>query len=249
MQSNYTTNSLLRNKSIQYNISQSDFTNKNSNIEFPLKFIDFENRTFTIGQWIDVKDTVDQWLEAEVINLRHREVDGEDKLEIKVKYIGWEDYWNEWLPSNSARIMPFRYYTLDNFKRYQCPSIRDINSSVDKNNEFFNQLISSNIDSLNVNNVRNNINSINSRVINTNNINNISNTITNNNINSSNKSTIKSHKSIFEEEYYSKVLNTSNSGVNSSNINVKSDNENSYNITNLLSSYGKYSIFNINHIV
>ena len=31
---------------------------------------DFRSRQFEIGQWVDVKDTVDQWLEAQIIGLR-----------------------------------------------------------------------------------------------------------------------------------------------------------------------------------
>ena len=30
----------------------------------------FEGRKLQVGQWVDVKDTIDQWLEAQVVDLR-----------------------------------------------------------------------------------------------------------------------------------------------------------------------------------
>ncbi len=55
------------------------------------------------GQWIDVKDTIDQWLEAQVIDVRESQV--------QVHYNGWGTRWDEWIDITSNRIRPFRYHT------------------------------------------------------------------------------------------------------------------------------------------
>lgn len=57
------------------------------------------------GQWLDVKDTVAQWLEATVM-----EVDLSGRR-IFVHYNGWPQRWDEWLPFESARVAPFRSMT------------------------------------------------------------------------------------------------------------------------------------------
>jgi len=57
------------------------------------------------GQWLDVKDTVAQWLEATVM-----EVDLAGRR-IYVHYNGWPVRWDEWLPFESARVAPFRSMT------------------------------------------------------------------------------------------------------------------------------------------
>ena len=62
-------------------------------------------RKLVLGQWIDVKDTVYEWLEAEVIDIN------EEKKEVYVHYNGWGARWDEWLPMDSDRIMPFRFHT------------------------------------------------------------------------------------------------------------------------------------------
>lgn len=116
-------------------ISNSNFTKEINHDEYKdikdegnkLKFIDFDKRKFTIGQWIDVKDTIHQWLEAEVIEIQDNN-SNESSL-IKIHYIGWGNNWDEWISFNSKRIMPFRYYTVDKFKDKLCPSIKNINSS------------------------------------------------------------------------------------------------------------------------
>jgi hypothetical protein len=63
-------------------------------------------RKFFVGQWIDVKDTVAQWLEASVL-----EVD-QQRERMFVHYNGWPARWDEWLPFLSPRIAPFRTRTL-----------------------------------------------------------------------------------------------------------------------------------------
>ena len=65
---------------------------------------DFSKRKLVIGQWIDVKDTIDQWLEAEVINV--------NESQVYVHYNGWGRRWDEWIDMNSPRIAAFRTYTV-----------------------------------------------------------------------------------------------------------------------------------------
>lgn len=111
--------------------------NNNFNNDYKIKFVDYQNRNFTVGQWIDVKDTVDHWLEAEIIDIK-REYTNNNKHEkyinnslsmIKIHYIGWDDSWDEWLSFDSKRVLPFRYYTSDKFKDRSCPTTKNINTS------------------------------------------------------------------------------------------------------------------------
>lgn len=53
-----------------------------------------------------MKDTIDQWLEAQVINVRNNEV--------FIHYNGWGNRWDEWIDMASDRIMPFRFHTQQN---------------------------------------------------------------------------------------------------------------------------------------
>ena len=63
------------------------------------------SKTFYLGQWLDVKDTVNQWLEATVI-----EVDRPGNR-IFVHYNGWPARWDEWISTDSPRVAPFRSRT------------------------------------------------------------------------------------------------------------------------------------------
>jgi hypothetical protein len=60
---------------------------------------------FVVGQWVDVLDTVDQWLEASVLQVS---ADGGD---VYVHYHGWPARWDEWISAASPRIQPFRTRT------------------------------------------------------------------------------------------------------------------------------------------
>lgn len=68
----------------------------------------FENRSLILGQWIDVKDTIDHWLEAEVIDVDER------NKRVLVHYNEWSSRWDEWLDMSSKRIAPFRTQTVQN---------------------------------------------------------------------------------------------------------------------------------------
>ncbi|KAE9318558.1 hypothetical protein PF008_g18481 [Phytophthora fragariae] len=61
-------------------------------------------RQFFVGQWLDVKDTVNQWLESTVMDI----ADGK----VLVHYHGWPTRWDEWIDFDSDRIAAFRTRTL-----------------------------------------------------------------------------------------------------------------------------------------
>lgn len=84
--------------------SQIDFGNLNQKKEDDkIESFQFFKRKLKIGQWVDVKDTIDQWLEAQVIDIKDNRV--------YIHYNGWGTRWDEWIDMDSDRIMPFRYYT------------------------------------------------------------------------------------------------------------------------------------------
>ncbi|KAG9398168.1 hypothetical protein AC1031_014966 [Aphanomyces cochlioides] len=67
-------------------------------------------RTFFVGQWLDVKDTVNQWLEATVLEVRPGQ--------IFVHYNGWPSRWDEWIDNQSPRLAPFRAKTRHASQRF-----------------------------------------------------------------------------------------------------------------------------------
>lgn len=79
--------------------------------------------TFAPGQWVDVRDTVDQWLEAQVLAIQNT-VDGRIAY---IHYNGWPSRWDEWIQVDSHRIQPFRTHTLqaiDSVLVSPCPIIQ-----------------------------------------------------------------------------------------------------------------------------
>lgn len=61
-------------------------------------------RRFFVGQWLDVKDTVNQWLESTVMAV------ADDK--VLVHYHGWPARWDEWIDVDSDRLAAFRTRTV-----------------------------------------------------------------------------------------------------------------------------------------
>ncbi|KAG6962000.1 hypothetical protein JG688_00008823 [Phytophthora aleatoria] len=57
-------------------------------------------RQFFVGQWLDVKDTVNQWLESTVMVIADEKV--------LIHYHGWPTRWDEWIDVDSDRIAAFR---------------------------------------------------------------------------------------------------------------------------------------------
>ena len=85
--------------------------------EYDMNCFDLDKRILMKGQWVDVKDTIDKWLEAQVIEI------SEDKKKVKIHYNHWGNRWDEWINTNSPRIMPFRYHTRQNsLSNYNSPS-------------------------------------------------------------------------------------------------------------------------------
>lgn len=66
---------------------------------------DLSKRQFRLGQWVDVLDTVNQWLEAQIVEIR------EADYMVYINYNGWAPRWDEWLECNSPRIQLFRTFT------------------------------------------------------------------------------------------------------------------------------------------
>jgi len=80
----------------------------------PFNPFNFSSRRLQIGQWVDVKDTIDQWLEAQVINIREGQA--------FIHYNGWGTRWDEWIDMNSPRIALFRTHTVQSSNtRYMSP--------------------------------------------------------------------------------------------------------------------------------
>jgi hypothetical protein len=65
---------------------------------------DYKLRHFYPGQWVDVQDTVEQWLEAQIVDIS-------TNSQVLIHYNGWPSQWDEWIDSSSSRIQPFHSYT------------------------------------------------------------------------------------------------------------------------------------------
>ena len=60
---------------------------------------------YHLGQWVDVKDSANQWLEATIVG-----INSESRL-MYVHYNGWPIRWDEWISWDSPRVTPFRTRT------------------------------------------------------------------------------------------------------------------------------------------
>ena len=61
------------------------------------------NTNFKVGQWVDIKDRYDTWIEGQITAINNNR--------IKVQYMGMPPNMNEWLEKKSERIALFRTYT------------------------------------------------------------------------------------------------------------------------------------------
>lgn len=69
---------------------------------------------FKIGQWIDAKDTLDIWVEAQIMDIKDNKA--------YVHFYGWGNTFNEWIKTDSPRLALFRTYTLQSpFSKYYSP--------------------------------------------------------------------------------------------------------------------------------
>ena len=62
------------------------------------------NSVLKIGQWIDVNNAMNNWLEAQI-------VDTKDNM-VKIHYTDLSSNWDEWIDSKSSRIAIFRSHTI-----------------------------------------------------------------------------------------------------------------------------------------
>ena len=100
-----------------------------------IKPFNLNKRKFEIGEWIDVKDTIDQWLEAQIINIRTIN----KNTQILVHYSGWGNRWDEWIDIKSQRIANFKTYTLQSQNSIFLSPYPSINVDGFINNNFENQ--------------------------------------------------------------------------------------------------------------
>ena len=61
------------------------------------------NTNFKVGQWIDIKDRNDNWIEGQITGINNNRV--------KVNYMGMPPNMNEWVEMKSDRLAVFRTYT------------------------------------------------------------------------------------------------------------------------------------------
>ena len=92
---------------IRNNFTISNFYQNKTIIPFNLG-----KKKFEIGQWVDVKDTTDNWLEGQIINKRTIN----NKVQLLIHYNGWGNRWDEWIEQSSNRISFFRTYTLQSMQ-------------------------------------------------------------------------------------------------------------------------------------
>ena len=69
-----------------------------------IEVFDFSKTKYEVGQWVDVKDTIEQWLEAQVMEVQNNKA--------YVHYNGWGTRWDEWIEFSSPRMRNFKIYTL-----------------------------------------------------------------------------------------------------------------------------------------
>ena len=85
-----------------YNNTKKKFDPKASNNI--IEVFDFNKSSYEVGEWVDVKDTINQWLEAQVMKVKNNKA--------YVHYNGWGTRWDEWIDFNSPRMRNFKTYTL-----------------------------------------------------------------------------------------------------------------------------------------
>lgn len=79
---------------------------------------DLSRRSLAKGMWVDVKDTVDQWLEAQIVDVRSTPAG----TMVFVHYNGWPSRWDEWIDVRSPRIQPLRARTFQSISApMHCP--------------------------------------------------------------------------------------------------------------------------------
>jgi hypothetical protein len=72
---------------------------------------------FFVGQWVDVRDTVNQWLAATIMDIDR------DSRRIYIHFNGWPVRWDEWLDWGSPRVAPFRSHSVHDGTSHHSPSL------------------------------------------------------------------------------------------------------------------------------
>ena len=206
---NINSSSLLNNNNIN--------NKKTEEFDYNLNFYDLNKRTLQIGEWVDVKDTVENWLDAQVIDIN------ESKKEVLIHYNGWNRRWDEWLPMNSPKIMPFRYHTRQTvITEYTSPFPNkrpNILKFHEKNNDNFLDIFSE------IKDVNNLVFNLIEKINENNNNNNINFNIENNNLNNNNNNYLNVNNNNKNDN--------NNINNNNNNININNnDNNNNNNIIN-----------------
>ena len=93
---------------LRNNFTISNFLQNKTIIPFNLS-----KKKFEIGEWVDVKDTTDNWLEGQIINKR---TSNNNKIQFLIHYSGWGGRWDEWIDQSSPRLSYFRTYTLQSIQ-------------------------------------------------------------------------------------------------------------------------------------
>jgi len=60
---------------------------------------DLNDRVLQLGEWIDVRDTVNKWCCGNIVEVKDKKV--------YIHYNGWSEKWNEWMDMSSPRIAKF----------------------------------------------------------------------------------------------------------------------------------------------
>ena len=92
---------------LRNNFTISNFFQNKTIIPFNLS-----KKKFEVGEWVDVKDTTDNWLEGQIINKRTIN----NKIQFLIHYSGWGGRWDEWIDQSSPRLSYFRTYTLQSIQ-------------------------------------------------------------------------------------------------------------------------------------
>ena len=220
-------------------INENNANNANMDIDnYDMNCFDLNKRILAKGQWVDVKDTVDQWLDAQVIEV------SEDNRMVKIHYNHWSTRCDEWIETKSPRIMPFRYHTrqsiitnyhspfpnkkpdmgvtllsCENLKRNSCVNPSTV---AQPRNRYSSVISTSPPQSNNINNNNSNTN-----------INNNANNIINNNTNNENNNA--------STETFSNINNNANINTNSNDTNSNNNLSSNQNDNSTIN-----NIFNLN---
>ena len=92
---------------LRNNFTISNFMQNKTIIPFNLN-----KKKFEVGEWVDIKDTTDNWLEGQIINKRTIN----NKVQFLIHYSGWGGRWDEWIDQSSQRLSYFRTYTLQSIQ-------------------------------------------------------------------------------------------------------------------------------------